>query len=153
MTWKLELHTTRAAGFEGSGALALLPQERRAGQQDRASTPAGPERLGGCDWVCYTEKELQTPGTAEEHKRQETPTINAIDRQPSTVNRQPTHGWLHGVFVGDRLFVFPLCGFSLSLFCNFNRHTSQTRHQAPRVIHRAGWDVPVSAGLQLRVTW
>ena len=27
-------------------------------------------------------------------------------------------GWLHGVFVGDRLFVFPLCGFSLSLFCN-----------------------------------
>ena len=28
-------------------------------------------------------------------------------------------GWLHGVFVGDRLFVFPLCGFSLSLFCNY----------------------------------
>ena len=27
-------------------------------------------------------------------------------------------GWLHGVFVGDWLFVFPLCGFSLSLFCN-----------------------------------
>ena len=25
-------------------------------------------------------------------------------------------GWLHGVFVGDWLFVFPLCGFSLSLF-------------------------------------
>ena len=29
-------------------------------------------------------------------------------------------GWLHGVFVGDWLFVFPLCGFSLSLFCNYN---------------------------------
>ena len=27
-------------------------------------------------------------------------------------------GWLHGGFVGDWLFVFPLCGFSLSLFCN-----------------------------------
>ena len=28
-------------------------------------------------------------------------------------------GWLHGVFVCDWLFVFPLCGFSLSLFCNY----------------------------------
>ena len=28
-------------------------------------------------------------------------------------------GWLHGFFVGDWLFVFPLCGFSLSLFCNY----------------------------------
>ena len=28
-------------------------------------------------------------------------------------------GWLHGAFVGDWLFVFPLCGFSLSLFCNY----------------------------------
>ena len=28
-------------------------------------------------------------------------------------------GWLRGVFVGDWLFVFPLCGFSLSLFCNY----------------------------------
>ena len=28
-------------------------------------------------------------------------------------------GWLHGVFVVDWLFVFPLCGFSLSLFCNY----------------------------------
>ena len=28
-------------------------------------------------------------------------------------------GWFHGVFVGDWLFVFPLCGFSLSLFCNY----------------------------------
>ena len=31
-------------------------------------------------------------------------------------------GWLHGVFVVDWLFVFPLCGFSLSLFCNYNTH-------------------------------
>ena len=30
-------------------------------------------------------------------------------------------GWLHGVFVVDWLFVFPLCGFSLSLFCNYAR--------------------------------
>ena len=28
-------------------------------------------------------------------------------------------GWLHGVFVGEWLFVFPLCAFSLSLFCNY----------------------------------
>ena len=28
-------------------------------------------------------------------------------------------GWLHGVFVGEWLFVFPLCGLSLSLFCNY----------------------------------
>ena len=36
-------------------------------------------------------------------------------------------GWLHGVFVGEWLFVFPLCGFSLSLFCNYlrgNLHSS-----------------------------
>ena len=39
-------------------------------------------------------------------------------------------GWLHGVFVGDWLFVFPLCGFSLSLFCNYFNiaaHTSSRR--------------------------
>ena len=29
------------------------------------------------------------------------------------------HCSLHGVFVVDWLFVFPLCGFSLSLFCNY----------------------------------
>ena len=28
-------------------------------------------------------------------------------------------GWLHGVFVGEWLFVFPLCGCSISLFCNY----------------------------------
>ena len=28
----------------------------------------------------------------------------------------------HGVYVGDWLFVFPMCGFSLSLFCNY-QHT------------------------------
>ena len=32
-----------------------------------------------------------------------------------TVQRQYRQ---HGVFVCDWLFVFPLCGFSLSLFCN-----------------------------------
>ena len=32
-------------------------------------------------------------------------------------------GWLHGVFVGEWLFVFPLCGFSLSLFCNYKPTT------------------------------
>ena len=28
-------------------------------------------------------------------------------------------GWLHGVCVGACRFVSPLCGFSLSLFCNY----------------------------------
>ena len=34
-------------------------------------------------------------------------------------------GWLHGVFVGDWIFDFPLCGFSLSLFCNYLVWVSQ----------------------------
>ena len=33
-------------------------------------------------------------------------------------------GWLHGVCVGGCLFVFPLCGFSLSLFCNYFGETA-----------------------------
>ena len=39
-------------------------------------------------------------------------------------------GWLHGVFVGEWLFVFPLCGFSLSLFCNYrlNAQVAQVSH-------------------------
>ena len=32
--------------------------------------------------TCGTRRKLQTPGTAEEQQRQETPTINPIDRQP-----------------------------------------------------------------------
>ena len=28
-------------------------------------------------------------------------------------------GWLHGVCVCECFFVFPLCGFSLTLFCNY----------------------------------
>ena len=42
-------------------------------------------------------------------------------------------GWLHGVFVGEWLFVFPLCGFSLSLFCNcIVRRTLLTRDDRAR---------------------
>ena len=29
------------------------------------------------------------------------------------------HAEVAGVFVGEWLFVFPLCGFSLSLFCDY----------------------------------
>ena len=44
-------------------------------------------------------------------------------------------GWLHGVFVGDWLFVFPLCGFSLSLFCNYRyRCTWQLNHTMCQVV-------------------
>ena len=35
-------------------------------------------------------------------------------------------GWLHGVFVGEWIFVFPLCGFSLSLFCNYQQFNAVT---------------------------
>ena len=34
-------------------------------------------------------------------------------------------GWLHGVFVGEWIFVLPLCGFSLSLFCSYVRTSPQ----------------------------
>ena len=40
-----------------------------------------------------------------------------------------TQRWLHGVFVGDWLFVFPLCGFSLSLFCNYYYATQPSQHR------------------------
>ena len=43
-------------------------------------------------------------------------------------------GWLHGVFVGEWLFVFPLCGFSLSLFCDYcldDVSCERTRMQFP----------------------
>ena len=43
-------------------------------------------------------------------------------------------GWLHGVFVGDWLFVFPLCGFSLSLFCNLVAIATYTRRTRARLI-------------------
>ena len=36
-----------------------------------------------CRAHCVTRRKLQTPGTAEEHKRQETPTINPNDRHPA----------------------------------------------------------------------
>ena len=46
-------------------------------------------------------------------------------------------GWLHGVFVGERLFVFPLCGFSLSLFCNywFCEHMRAPRGRCASAMH------------------
>ena len=42
-------------------------------------------------------------------------------------------GWLHGAFVVDWLFVFPLCGFSLSLFCNYKFAAGQ--HHAVLRVH------------------
>ena len=38
--------------------------------------------------TCVTRRKLQTPGTAEEHKRQETPTTNPNDRQPAHLTDQ-----------------------------------------------------------------
>ena len=38
--------------------------------------------------LCVTRTKLQMPVTAEEHKRQETPTINPVDRQPAHLTDQ-----------------------------------------------------------------
>ena len=48
-------------------------------------------------------------------------------------------GWLHGVFVGDWLFVFPLCGFSLSLFCNYVPGSSPMLSSALWSMHERRW--------------
>ena len=60
-------------------------------------------------------------------------------------------GWLHGVSVGEWLFVFPLCGFSLSLFCNYrSRRTGaapawpQAAMQHERHVRAAGGDAASS---------
>ena len=42
----------------------------------------------GARKLCVTRRKLQTPGTAEEHKRQETPTVNPTDRQPTRLTDQ-----------------------------------------------------------------
>ena len=39
-------------------------------------------------------------------------------------------GWLHGVCVGACRFVSPLCGFSLSLFCNYRGQASPRQYNA-----------------------
>ena len=38
--------------------------------------------------ACVTRRKLQTPGTAEEHQRQDTPTISPNDRQPAQLRDQ-----------------------------------------------------------------
>ena len=40
------------------------------------------------DTRCVTRRKPQTPGTAEEHQRQETPTISPNDRQPAQLTDQ-----------------------------------------------------------------
>ena len=46
-------------------------------------------------------------------------------------------GWLHGVCVGECFFVFSLCGFSLSLFCN---------HLGLRLESEGGWAAQQAVG-------
>ena len=51
-------------------------------------------------------------------------------------------GWLHGIFVGEWLFVFQLFDFSLSLFCNYRRGGQViSREQGLR--YDVGFAVPV----------
>ena len=38
--------------------------------------------------MCVNRRKLKTPGTAEEHKRRETPTVNPNDRQPAQLTDQ-----------------------------------------------------------------
>ena len=51
---------------------------------------SAPPRGCPCDMICTcgTRRKLQTPGTAEEHKRQGKPTINPNDRQPTQLTDQ-----------------------------------------------------------------
>ena len=48
------------------------------------------------------------------------PVRSSIARTQPSMHNCSMAGWLHGVFVGEWLFVFPLCGFSLSLFVTTN---------------------------------
>ena len=57
-------------------------------------------------------------------------------------------GWLHGVFVGAWLFVFPLCGFSLSLFCNYYMYPQCYMDWLQMGLHGFA-DAPASASSQL----
>ena len=67
---------------------------------------------GLCRFLCVTQRVLQTPGTAEEPKRQETPTKNPNDRRsaqltykaPGTIERaaHPGGGQERGLRTGGR---------------------------------------------------
>ena len=92
------------------------------------------EEGGGTDGLCVTRRKLQTPGNAEEHKRQETPTINPIGPTDKP-HRLVLHGESNTSQASPRtptphwLFVFPLCGFSLSLFCNYFQHNARSNRR------------------------
>ena len=75
--------------MSGDSAIALIVALRtrvshRTGRGQRMR-PLRNERT--CS-RCVTRRKFGTPGIAEEHKRQETPTINAIDRQPTNLTDQ-----------------------------------------------------------------
>ena len=58
------------------------PKQRPTQQRTKISF----EKSGitpNCKQQCVTRRKLQSPGSAEDHKKQETPTINPIDRQPT----------------------------------------------------------------------
>ena len=61
-------------------------------------------------------------------------------------------GLLHGVFVGEWLFVFPLCGFSLSLFCNYLCPSHATRSHL-RQIETMSPGFPADMLQHVRIRW
>ena len=73
---------------------------------------------------------------------------HGMPRRARTMGSSWLAGWLHGVFVGDWLFVFPLCGFSLSLFCNCSSSLVPGRSPAlqERPPTESPTDLPKSAG-------
>ena len=52
-------------------------------------------------------------------------------------------GWLHGVCVGECFSVFPLCGFSLSIFCNYCTRVGLVISREQGLRYDAGFAVPV----------
>ena len=73
--------------------------------------------------MCTREAILEA--TLEVHPRHSHRTAMSDDSQMCRVwacGRIAMAGWLHGVCVGECFFVFPLCGFSLALFCNYSQN-------------------------------
>ena len=53
---------------------------------------------------------------------------------------------LHGVSVGEWLFLFPLCGFSLSLFCNYNNNKTKKNRASRQTQAGIGHSAPAHRG-------
>ena len=97
--------------------------------------------VGGVPWLtclytlgCVTRRNLHTPGSAEEHKRQETPTTNPNDRQPAHLADQEA-GTIEGAAQESRRIT------PASKAAGPSSSTTSTRHHYP---HPTGSPGPLS---------